>query len=275
MTTTITLLSKITVSTGTSKSLPDVYLSLAAYPGMRHERAMQTATSSSRAGELKEQALGNIKMNHVQLVPQNFGQLTLEFAQSLTLAYPSTHFRLHANARVMQSHRVADLSNLPSNLDWFTQAAKVSKALKAKAYTAHSGTRANATLEQMLENTRRVADLFGCAVGVEAQYPTKDDSLLVSSWQEYRQVFDSGVPYAVDLSHLNIVAVKSGYRQDSLVKEMLACERCIEVHVSHNNGYGDTHQVCDTQPWWFPMLEYIHPQATVFTEGNHLRKLKK
>lgn len=270
MITMTTLSIKNTVSLNTNK----VQLSLAAYPGMHHQEALQLAYNSFSQGSLTELAIGAIQLEHVQLVPQNFGHLTVEFAHSLAAAYPVTQFRLHANVRVLATHRMADLSNYTDNLDWFTQAGKVSQTLKAKAYTAHSGYRAHASLEEMFDNTRRATDLFGCIVGVEGQYPTKDDSLLVSSWQEYKLLFDSGVPYALDLSHLNIVAVKSGYRQDILVKEMLACERCIEVHVSHNNGHGDSHQVCDTEPWWFPMLEYIHPQATVFTEGNHLRKSK-
>jgi hypothetical protein len=252
-----------------------INISLAAYPGMRHEQAAQRAISSSRQGELVEACLGQIGVSHVQLVPQNFGSLDESLVDSLMAAFPEVQFRLHANVRVLPSHRLADLSNVDMHLDWFTKAAAISKRLRAPAYTAHSGTRENATLAGMLDNARRVADLFGCPVGVEGQYPDRGNTLLVSSWEEYREVFESGVPYALDLSHLNIVVHKSGRREDNLVQEMLSCERCIEVHVSANDGHGDTHQVCTSQPWWFPLLTSIHQKSTVFTEGNHLRQRNK
>jgi hypothetical protein len=79
------------------------------------------------------------------------------------------------------------------------------------------------------------------------------------------------VPYALDLSHLHILATRTGRRETTLVAEMLACERCIEVHVSDNDGQGDWHQVCAEPPWWHPLLPHIHPHAVVFSEGNHRR----
>ncbi len=251
---------------------PEIHISLAAFPGMRHEQAAQRAVTTSRLGLLQETCFGNISVAHVQLVPQSFGLLSESMADSLMAAYPEVQFRLHANVRVLPSHRIADLANFDAHADWFGQAAKLSQRFRAPAYTAHSGYREHATLEKMLENARRAADLFGCPVGVEGQYPVKGDTLLISSWEEYRKVFDSGVPYAIDLSHLNIVLTKSGRREDNLVKEMLSSELCLEVHVSANDGRGDSHQVCDSQPWWFPMLNFINEKTIVFTEGNHLRK---
>ncbi len=126
----------------------------------------------------------------------------------------------------------------------------------------------------MLDNARRLRDLFECRVGVEGQYPSRRDQLLVDSWSEYRQLFDSGVDYAIDLSHMNIVATHAGHWETTLLQEMLACERCIEVHLSDNDGRGDWHQTCDRAPAWQPFLSSIHPDAVVFTEGNRLYKRK-
>ena len=72
----------------------------------------------------------------------------------------------------------------------------------------------------MFDKARRCSDLFGCPVAIEGQYPAAGDDphkLLVSSWPEYRAVLDSGVPYALDLSHLNILAHRTGQRDDTLV----------------------------------------------------------
>ena len=250
----------------------EVNISFAAFPGLRHAQAAQAAIPLARSGELSEAVFGPIRADHVQLVPQNFGILDEDLCESLMAAYPETRFRLHANVRVTQKHTVADISGLQIHPAWFIQAAKISKRLDAPAYTAHSGSRAEASMAQMLDNARQLSDLFDCPVGVEGQYPVKGDDLLVSSWLEYREVFDSGVPYALDLSHLNILAHKSGCREVSLVKEMLSCERCIEVHVSDNDGSGDWHQVCESTPWWHALMSYVNTKAVIFTEGNHRRK---
>jgi hypothetical protein len=124
----------------------------------------------------------------------------------------------------------------------------------------------------MLDNTRRCSELMGCPVAVEGQYPTPDDEWLVSSWDEYRQLLDSDVCFALDLSHINILAHRSGRRDDGLVAEMLASDRCTEVHLSRNNGERDSHSVCDQPEWWTPLLKHIHPGAVVFSEGNHRRR---
>ena len=243
------------------------HVSLACWPGLRHEQAAQRLHHDTT-----EALFGMLSTAHVQLVPQSFGILTEAVADSLLAAFPNTRFRLHANVRVLPTHCIADLSGYRSHTDWFCQAARISRCLGAPAYTAHSGSRAEATLAEVLDNTRRCADLFECAVGVEGQYPAKGDPWLVSNWAEYRQVFESGVSYAIDLSHLNILATSSGVRDDALLREMLACERCIEVHVSDNDGEGDWHQVCEQAKWWLPLLPHINPKAVVFSEGNHRRK---
>lgn len=242
------------------------HVSLACWPGLRHEQAAQRLT-----GELSEPLFGALSTAHVQLVPQSFGILTEALVDGLLAAFPRVRCRLHANVRVLPTHHVADLSGYRRHANWFCQAARISRRLKAPAYTAHSGSRVEATLAEMLDNARCCADLFECPVGVEGQYPAKSNPWLVSSWAEYRQVFESGVPYAIDLSHLHILVTRSGVRDDALLQEMLACERCIEVHVSDNNGQGDWHQVCEQPRWWHSHLQHINPKAVVFSEGNHRR----
>ncbi len=243
------------------------HVSLACWPGLRHEQAAQQLACS-----LREPLFGTLSTAHVQLVPQSFGVLTEAVVDSLLAAFPQVRFRLHANVRVLPVHRIADLSGYALHADWFHQAARISRDLGAPAYTGHSGSQSEASMARMLDGARRCADLFECPVGIEGQYPAPGDPWLVSSWAEYRQLFESGVPFAVDLSHLHILATRSGVRDDGLLREMLACERCIEVHVSDNGGHGDWHQVCEQPPWWFALLQFIHPEAVVFSEGNHRKK---
>lgn len=241
-----------------------VNASLACWPGLRIEQAVQRLNAL-----IIEPLHGVLSIDHVQLVPQSFGVLTEELVDDLLSAFPLTQFRLHANVRVFRQHRLADLSTFNYDQDWFARAAKLSQRLNAPAYTAHAGRRVNATFEQMLDNARRCADLFGCPVGIEGLYPATGNPWLVSTWAEYQALLESGVPYALDLSHLNILATHTGVQNLSLVAEMLANEACIEVHLSDNDGGSDQHRICRTPPWWSSCLNHIQTKAVVFSEGNH------
>ena len=120
-----------------------------------------------------------------------------------------------------------------------------------------------------MDNARRCADLFDVPVAIEGLYPSAREPWLVATWEEYRRLLDSGVPFALDLSHLNILATWSGRLDMGLTAEMLSSERCIEVHVSSNDGRHDQHRRCDAPAWWSPLLSSINPRAMVFTEGDH------
>lgn len=257
--------------TSSEHPLPTIHVSMAAFPGLRHEQAVQLAMDAAAHGRLSDPWFGPLSTRHIQLVPQNHGVLTPTLCVQLMATYPEVRFRLHANVRVQASLDRADLATFERYPRWFAQAAKLHRMLGASSYTAHAGLRKHASMSGMLDNARRCADLFGSPVGVEGLYPTAGDAYLVSTWSEYRQLMDSGVPYAIDLSHLNILATQSRQRDDGLVQDFLACERCLEVHISANDGRGDWHQCCqirDGEPWWAPMLRHVHAQALVFCEGN-------
>lgn len=240
-----------------------INISLAAYPGCDFFEAMQRAVSEAPA----EPLLGSLAVTETQLCPQNRGVLTPEFAKGLREVFPGTRFRLHANVRVLPSRQIADWSSWDAQSPYWKALAATSQVLQAPAYTAHAGRRSEADLATVLESARRAQDVFGCPVGIEGHYPTRSDVFLVSSWEEYRTLFESGVPYAVDLSHLHIVAEQSGRYESTLVQEMLANERCIEVHLSSNDGTKDQHQLLTQEPWWWPLLAYINDDAVIFSEG--------
>ena len=94
-----------------------------------------------------------------------------------------------------------------------------------------------------LQFTQEIEDLFGIPVGVEGHYPTPNGKQhwLISTWQEYQQLLESGVNYALDLSHLNILAVQTNHVEWSLVHELLSSPHCLEIHLSDNHGYADQH----------------------------------
>jgi hypothetical protein len=250
-----------------SEILPfDVNLSLAAYPRKRFSDAMDMSMSEKPS----EPFIGSLSLNHVQLCPQNHGILEDEIIISLREKYPLTQFRLHANVRVMSKRCVSDFSSRKINTHYWENLARASRLLDAPAYTAHAGLRCEASIEDIIAQARQAQDAFGCAVGIEGHYPTPNDTFLVSSWEEYRCVFESGVSYALDLSHLNILAIQSRRMERSLVQEMLACERCIEVHLSGNDGLRDQHKTLLDKPWWWALLPFVHDRATVFSESMQI-----
>ena len=245
-----------------------VQLSLAAYPGLSFGEALVTAHSTPPS----EPLWGPLSMEQVQLCPQNAGHLSEDLVWQLREDFSEPRFRLHANVRVLPNRQVADLADWSDSQTYFSALAKVSHMLGATGYSAHAGSREHTTLQRLIEYAKAANDLFDCPVGIEGHYPTLNNRYLVDSWSEYQAVFESGVPYAVDLSHLNILVSRTHRREDGLVAEMLNCERCMEVHVSDNDGVGDTHQTLNVAPWWYPLMRHVHPEAVIFSEGNQRRK---
>lgn len=249
-----------------------VNVSLACWPGLRHQAALCELFELSSTGQLQEPLWGALQIEHVQLVPQNTGVLHIETCQELARWRTQTQLRLHANVRVLlKQPAVPELGDLTTLPEFWAQAARCSAALGASVYSAHACARHMApSLQAVFEHARSLEQLFGHTVAIEGSYPTRrGPGHWIASWAEYGALLDSGLSYALDLSHLNIVATQSGHVDWGLVQEMLAAPQCVEIHVSDNDGSGDQHQVCDEAPWWTQRLEQCNPLAVVFTEGNH------
>ena len=123
---------------------PKVGISLACWPGLRHEDAARHLATPPA-----EPCFGRLSTEHVQLVPQSMGRLDEALVDLLREAFPATRFRLHANVRVLARHVMADLSNFAMHTGWFSQAARISQRLDAPAYTAHAGRRSQARLDEV------------------------------------------------------------------------------------------------------------------------------
>ena len=241
-----------------------VYVSLGAYGRVPH----RVAIADALADPPRDALLGHISSNRMQICPQNTGALDLEWCQRLRALYPDIEWRLHANVRTRDQHSFIDLANWPEQTSYFVELAQLSQALAAPAYSAHAGKRSCATVEQVIDYSRTLTDLFGMPVAIEGHYPMPDNRWLFSSWEEYRQLLESDAYYALDLSHLHILASRTRNIDTGLVIEMLACERCIEVHVSHNDGQRDQHLPLVHVPWWLPVLEYADTPGVIFSEGR-------
>jgi len=249
-----------------SCSFPTAHVSLGAYGRVSHIEAIQQALSHPPTDPL----LGQLSARKLQLCPQNLGQITEEMAMHFKDTHPEIEFRLHANVQLEAQPRWVDLCDWLDAKDWFKQAGRISALLQAPVYTAHAGRRHKATLPQVLGYAKEAEQMMGIPVGIEGHYPTRNDRWLISSWPEYRCLLESDVHYALDLSHLHIVACQTGCIEWGLVKELLASPRCLEVHVSHNDGSGDQHWLLDREspPWWWAILSRGYSDAEMFVEGK-------
>lgn len=97
---------------------------------------------------------------------------------------------------------------------------------------------------------------------------TPKSSYIMSTADEYRKVMDSGVHYCIDLSHLNIVRHHEGGLDESLVKDLLLSDYCIEVHISGNNGLSDSHNVISGNEWWTKILSLVKLKARLISEES-------
>ncbi|MCX8016518.1 MAG: hypothetical protein N2690_01250 [Rhodocyclaceae bacterium] len=242
-----------------------INVSLASWPMARHEDALQSALSG-----VSDPMFGPLAVEHIQLVPQNRGVLTAEFVARLREMAPGARFRLHANVRVLPQHRFADLTNAHLHWDYFLSLAQVHRATGATVYSAHSGLKTEGSWQDTMKNVYRLQDLLGCPVAVEGQYPTLKPMHL-STWQEYAALLEADLYYVVDLSHLHIVATQTRRVELNLTRELLANPRCLEVHLSDNDGRGDWHALCGRHVWWMEALSATHPEAVIFSEGNQRR----
>lgn len=265
------------------------------FPNWPHEQAMLELSTTEIAD-----CFGFLSVDHVQLCPQNFGALDHRNLFRLKETYPNTKFRLHGDVRLYDlPRRNHDLINyVQGSYDpndkfktdihqWFFQVLALTQLINADAITLHAGERSKGDLALLKSNAERFqlrADFveyqecgsqYGPRIAVEGLYPVRGNTLLISSWAEYRWLLDAGISYAIDLSHLNIVAHHERKIEMSLTEELISSNKCVEVHVSANDGRQDLHlPVNDPDTWWLPLLTKINPKAVLFCESNYRSKVK-
>lgn len=238
------------------------------YPGDRFMEAVDKL-----ANDTYEPLIGKVKIDNCQLCPQNYGVLRESLVDELKTKYPDTLFRLHANVRIEGFQRsgcnLSDFEKNPEADNYFKALADINRKLCRQPYILHPGESCN--IRELHDNAKRVMDHFECPVGVEGMYP----GYAISRWSDYREMMEIGMYYAVDLSHLNIVARSERKKDDGLLKALLSSENCLEIHISGNDGKRDNHHVLEDEPWWFDVLmEANISNAVIFTEGNQKYQLK-
>lgn len=228
-----------------------------------------------------EPLFGELACEHVQLCPQHANFLSLDVIDELMALYPHIQFRLHSDVRLINKRGYTiDLIDFnEENLWYFKTLADFSKTMNAPLYSLHAGIRGNHTIEELFDKAQALQEVFNCPVAVEGHYPFKGNHYFIDSWKEYEQLYLSNLPYALDLSHLNIVAFREGWNYD-LTKEMLSSKNCQEIHLSFNEGRMDSHLVSQdmhNDQWsiWKEIIINSGSTATIFSEGNQVLHLRK
>lgn len=246
-----------------------INIASAAAPGHSHINALSMLETAA-----VDPVLGSLSFDDVQLCPQHTGMLNVERIAEIINAYPGTRFRLHASPKVYGSrdpHVYA--SNARDKPEKVQALARASQALNANGYSLHAGITEEASLAQALDNIAWIEDIFGCPVGIEGLYPagSRKTYWLLNSWDDYATLLKSGVRYAIDLSHLQIVAASERCIEHGLVAELIDAPQCLEIHVSDNNGKADSHKPLNSArtPWWLQALlaQDDRPARPVFYEG--------
>ena len=235
----------------------------AAWPGVDWEAAIEQ--------------LADATTHTVQLCPQSRQVLDATVIDRLKARWPARRWRLHANPRLWDLPPIFyDASTVSAHLDsCFRPLAQLSARLGADVYSLHAGRTLNASRAQLLDNVARLEDLFGGPVAVEGMYPDRHGRFHVADSEGYQWLLESGAAMAIDVSHLHIVRCTESGFDEGLLEALLESDRCLEVHLSHNNGRADQHRVLPQQPpWWWSAVcqaRARRPELLVFCESLRRR----
>jgi hypothetical protein len=239
-------------------------------------KSIQEAVEKIVNGDTYEPLFGTISANHIQICPQHTDYVSDEVVEEIVNKYPSTQFRLHADVRLKNKRGYTiDLSDFNDDTEWyFKEVARISKKLKSKVYSLHAGKR-KVSLNEFKEQYLKAQDIFeDITLCVEGLYPAGMEKWLIDKWEEYEWLAKNKIPYALDLSHLKIVAKKYG-DNSTIVNEMIANELCHEVHLSFNDGNLDSHDIAGDKfseefEKYKGFLSHKNDHSIIFTEGNQV-----
>lgn len=224
--------------------------------------------------EPTEKFIKNWNYDHIQLCPQHIGFISEKSAKEFSSKYQNTNFRLHANARLFTKLKPFDAgSNLKENEEYIHNLKKISTILCSKAYSYHAPMSDFFNWWGIRDNVLRLQDFLGIPVAIEGLYPMKKKTYWDNSLKIYETFLNGDLNYALDLSHLNIA-----YQQMKIVEQkeftelaikMINDSKCLEIHISGNDGVHDKHTPITGDEWWFNVLEQLTNQnAIIFCESK-------
>ena len=257
------------------QNLTVVYFASACFPGTTHLDAANLLADAQSGAALASGYPMSPSLKKMQLCPQHKGRLTIESCEELMRLFPETEFRPHANVFAGRHFEIWDASkgqDSPAFCEWRAALGEICGLFGCKEFSWHAGTgNCAGDLRKSLDNTLRLSDSLGRRVGIEGLYPSRPNLPqfnLLSSFADYVFLLESKVPYALDLSHWKIIARHEGKPENGLLQELLDNEACMEVHISDNDGFRDSHSAFASEPFWKSALDRMRCSAPVFCESN-------
>jgi len=247
-----------------------IYPTSAMFPGL-------TLSQIIDALQILKEEYHTLNLERLQICPQSFGTIDDNTVQFLRNTYPNIQFQLHSNVRITLGKKPVHANHRhPEALNYLKEFNRLTKSFGATVYSLHAGLRSQSSLEDMYQNLRELNRRFEVTIAVEGMYPDRKNQYLLNSWQEYESLLSAGVPYAIDLSHLNIVSTYERHQNLPLTKSLLSNPWCMEIHMSSNSGKADSHLPIRhlQQEWWYPALDHTNLHALIFAEENHTAWLK-
>ncbi|HEY9645317.1 MAG TPA: TIM barrel protein [Chroococcidiopsis sp.] len=155
-------------------------------------------------------------------------------------------------------------------------------AMDIRAYSVHAGSYArsnspDAAYACFLKNVAQLGQLCrdrGIQFGVETMYPTPSEEAQQYLLQNETQVaqFLEDMPdiaLVVDMAHLNIWRTPTISEKLQILQT--AHDRILEIHISDNDGYRDTHSTIGDRTWWIPYIPLFpaHTPLVLESRMNH------
>lgn len=236
----------------------------ACFPGY----PLETSISLLYSKLPKENFIKNWDYSNIQICPQHIGFINERSAEQIKFKYQSTNFRLHANVRLFTKLKNFDAgSNMQEEQDYIYNLKKISNILDSKAYSYHAPNSEFLDWENIRNNVLFLQDYLKIPVAIEGLYPTKKRTYWDNSFYVYEKILNSDLNFAIDLSHLNIAYSKMSKLEQQefyeLSVKLINNNRCLEIHISGNDGSHDEHKPIQGNEWWFGLLSELNSQSPI------------
>lgn len=209
----------------------------------------------------------------------------LRHYQQQGMQYRAHHAFVWQEQRSFNLAQSFDASYFERLTDWLV-------TMDITAYSVHAGSltpsdeprAAYARFLLHVEQLRQLCSERGIRLGVETMYPSELDStsqyLLHSSAQVEQLLQDlPHIELVVDMAHLNI------WKKETIPEKLqllgLACDsealpptadRLLEIHISDNDSYRDSHTAITERTWWVPYVAMFPPNVPIVLESRMNRQ---
>lgn len=211
----------------------------------------------------------------------------LRYYQQLGMRYRAHHAFVWIGQRSFNLAQSFDVSYFERLTDWLV-------TMDITAYSVHAGSfspsdEPKAAYARFLQNVEQLAQLCGdrgIRLGVETMYPPELDSTsqyLLQNTAQVEQLLQDlpHVELVVDMAHLNI------WKKETIPEKLqlleLVCDRhlsggalkgnrLLEIHISDNDSYRDSHTAITERTWWVPYAATFPPNVPLVLESRMNRQ---